>query len=109
MRPSRFGQTGLPDHRPRADRLEIVPIERDVELPAGDVGAFGVIDETLETVGELDTTALNADQDEIVGTARAFDDLGGHADECPAERPVVEEESPGGHRGGKLARLIADG
>ena len=72
-------------------------------LPQRDVGAFGLIDETLEAVGELDATALNADQDEIVGTAAAFDDLGGHADERPAERPVVEEESPGGHRGRKLA------
>ena len=34
--------------------------------------------------------------------AATLDDLGGHAREGPAERAFIEEESPGGHRGGKL-------
>ena len=48
-------------------------------LPQGNGGAFGLVDEALEAVGELDAAALNADQDEVVGAPAAFDDLSGHA------------------------------
>ena len=56
----------------------------------------------LRRSAQLDPAALDPDEDEVVGPAATLDDLGGHAREGPAERAFIEEESPGGHRGGKL-------
>ena len=48
------GEAGLADHRPGADGLEIVSVERDVELAAGDLEPSDWVDEALQPVGELD-------------------------------------------------------
>ena len=96
------GKHRLAHHRPGADGLQVVAIESDVELAGGDAGAFGLIDQALEPVGQLHAAALDADQHEVLGATPPFDDLGSHARQRSAERAVVEKRRPGGHRGGKL-------
>ena len=61
-----------------------------------------MIDETLESVGELDAAALDSDEHQLVRAVSPFDDLGGHADQRSAERAIVQKGCPGGHRGGKV-------
>ncbi len=102
VRPSRFGQPGLAHDGPGPDGLEVVAIEGDVELADGDGAAFGMIDEALQAVGQLDAAALDPDEYEALGSPRALDDFRGHAHEGPAECALIEKGDPGGHRGGKL-------
>src|SRR6476661_1218267 len=97
-----IGEPRFADHGAGADGLEVVAIQGDIQLAAGDLGALGLIDLALETIGQLDSAPLDPHQDQRVGAAGSLDDFGGHAHQRPAERAVVEEEGPGGHRGGKL-------
>jgi len=96
------GQARLAHDGSRPDGLQIVAVEGDVELSAGNTGAFGLVDEALEAVGQLDAAPLDADQHQVVGSAPALDDFGGHAHQRSAERALIEEGGPRGHRGGKL-------
>jgi hypothetical protein len=82
--------------------LEVVAVQGDVELAAGETGAFGCIDQPLQSAGEFDTATLNTDEDEILGAAAPLNDLTGHTREGPAECALVQERRAGGHRGGKL-------
>ena len=104
VRAVEVGQPGLADDGPWPDGLEVVAIEGDVELADGNGGAFGLIDEALQAVGQLDAAALDADEHQAVGAPGALDDFRGHAHQGPAECALVEKGDPGGHRGGKLVR-----
>ncbi len=92
-----IGEAGLAHHRPGADGLEIVSIEGDVELAAGEVRAFGGIDQALQSVGQLDAAALDADEDELLGASASLDDLTRHARQRAAESAVVEKRRTGWH------------
>src|SRR5262249_12452475 len=83
----------LADDRTRADGLEIVAVERDVQRTAGDVGLLALADRGDDLRRELDAAALNADDHEIVGPLVQFNDLVGHPPNGSVEGPRVEDSS----------------
>ena len=85
------GNSRLPDDRPRADGLEVVAVERDVERALRHLGFLALGDGRYDLRRELDAAALNADDDEIVGAVVQLDDLVGHAPERSIERARVED------------------
>src|SRR5262249_10958628 len=81
-----------------------VPIEGDVErAPRGRL-AFALADERRESVGQLDSAALDADQDQAVGATVELHDLAGHALERAVDRSGIEERyGILSHAGGKYS------
>jgi len=71
----------LSDDGARPDGLQIVTIERDVERARGDLGGLAVLDRRHDLRRELDSAALNADDDEILGAVVELNDLVGHPPE----------------------------
>ncbi len=82
----------FPNHGVRADGAEVVAIERDVERAARDVGALPVLDEGGDPLGQLDAAALDADEDQVVGTVGELEDFHGHTLQRPRHRAGVEED-----------------
>jgi hypothetical protein len=82
----RFADDGL-----RADGLEVVAIQRDVERAARDVDPLLVSDELGDSVGQLDAAALNADEQEIGRTVPELEDLHCHTLQRPRHRAGVKE------------------
>src|SRR2546425_1479170 len=87
------GNVRFADHGFRPDRFQIVAVECDVERPAWNLGrgAFLLLDEFGDALGELDAAALNADEHEIVGAVRQLHDRHGHTLQRPRHRAGVEE------------------
>ena len=69
----------------RADRLvaQVVAVHRHVEAADGHVGALDLGHGDAETLGERHPAGRDAEQDEVVGTLVALEDLVGD----PAQRP----------------------
>src|SRR5262249_17278147 len=80
----------LADDRPRAGRLEVVRVERDVQRALRDVRFFPIADGGHDTRRELSPAALNSYNDEIVGPVVQFYDLVGDSPERPVKGPGVE-------------------
>src|SRR5690606_37206966 len=56
--PVQIGKAGLADHRARADHLEIVAVERNVELAALDLDAFALGNQCAQTLCQRDSARL---------------------------------------------------
>src|SRR5688572_12364630 len=83
-------QARLPDDGPRANRLQVIAVQRDVERASGDAYSFAFIDEGGDTLGELNATALDADQDQVIRSRKKLDYLIGHASQRASHGPRVE-------------------
>ena len=59
------------------DHREVVAVERDVERPDRDLGAFVLGDGGGDPTGERHATALDADEQETFGARLLLDDLVG--------------------------------
>mgnify|MGYP001788486686 CR=1 FL=1 len=78
------------DHGPRADGLQVVAIQCDIERAARNRRALRTGDHFHDSLRELHTTTLNADEHEPVGTGVQFNDLVGHATQRAVEGTRVE-------------------
>ena len=81
-------QTRRADNRSRADGLEVVAVERDVERALRNLDSFALFDESDEPAGELHAATLNSDDDEIGRAVVQLDDLVGHSLQRPIDRAV---------------------
>src|SRR2546426_6079602 len=88
--------TGLADHGLRADGLEVVAIQRDVEGAAGNGHALVFLDQPGDPLGELDAAALDADQDQVVGPVGQLEHLHGHTLKRPRQGAGVQDGGPFG-------------
>ena len=84
-------QVGGPDHGARADCLQVVAVERDVEGAARDLHLLALVDRANDAVRELNAAALDADDDQVIRSIVQLDDLFGHAAERPVNRARVEQ------------------
>jgi hypothetical protein len=100
------GEIGWAHDRPRAYGLEVVAVEGDVEGASGDTFPFALLDELDETVSELDTTTLNADEYEIICSTIQLDDLVSHPPKGPLDGGGIEG---GGILGSHRWTNMADG
>ena len=83
-------QFGLADDRTRADRLQVVAIERDVEGAARHGDLFPGVDDGGDAIGQLNAATLDADEHQGVGAVGTFDNFMGHASHGALERTGVE-------------------
>jgi hypothetical protein len=74
---------------PRADCLQIVAVESDIERPSGHFNSVAHLYEGHDSVGELHATPLDPYDHEIFGPAVRFDDLTSHAAEGPLYRTRI--------------------
>src|SRR5439155_15468273 len=98
------GNPRLPHERSRPNRLQVVAIERDVERPLRDARLVALGDARHETRRELDTAALNSDNDETIRSVVQLDDLVGHTPERSIDGSGVENRMFCRHGGRKYAR-----
>jgi hypothetical protein len=84
-------KTRFSDDRPRADGLEIVAIECDVQRPLGDLDSFTFFDERNDATGQLYSAALNSDDDEVGRAVVQLDDLVRHSLQRPVDRAGRED------------------
>ena len=85
------GKVGRADNGPRADRLQVIAVERDVEGAAWHLHLFALVDGADDAVRELYAAALDADDDQAVGSIIQLDDLFGHSAERPVHRTCIEQ------------------
>jgi len=85
------GKIGGADDGTRADGLQIVAIERDVEGAARDGDVLALLNRADDAVRELHSAALDADDDQIGGAVVQLDDLFGHAAQRPVNRACIEQ------------------
>ena len=76
----------------RGARAQVVAVEGDVDVPAGDLGVQQVLDEPVDAGREMRAPAMDADQRH--GAAGVLlDDLVGDADERASDVVLVQDDA----------------
>jgi hypothetical protein len=96
------GERRAAHDRARADRLEVVAVERDVERAERHLDALGRVHRAGEPLRDLDAAALDPDEHEPVGAGVELDDLVGHALDRAGHRARVEQAAGGGCHGRRI-------
>ena len=71
--------------------MDVVAVERDVELAERDLATCEVGDPPSQTLGERDAARMDADQRDLVELGVPFDDLVGDPGERPVDGLAVEQ------------------
>ena len=95
-------ELGLPHHRTRPDRLQVVAIEGDVEGANGNRESVALLEERHQAGGELHAAALDPHNGQVIGAVGELQDLVGHAAEGAFHRLGVEHDS-------RLVRHVEEG
>src|SRR5687768_10707940 len=85
------GEIGGTDDGSRPNRLEIVAVERDVERTLRHGRPFTTLNHFHDAIGELNSTALNTDDDQVLSAFVDLDDFDRHALEGALDGPGVED------------------
>src|SRR6202007_3070253 len=75
--------------------VDVVAMERDVELPELELDAGALLDEPAEPVRDRDAARVDADERDRVELVVPLDDLVRDAGERPAELLLVQQDSMG--------------
>src|SRR6266705_1576330 len=95
---------GLADHGLGAHGFEVVAVQGDVEGAAGDEQALLLLDELGNPLGQLNAAALDADEDEIIGTVGQLEHFNGHTLKRPRQSAGVQDGGPFGPAHLRLGR-----
>src|SRR5262249_48595377 len=110
--PQRYG---FLDDRTGAHGGEVVAVKGDIQSTDGDRLLFNLLDQTGQTVGQRDATALDADQHQVFHAVIFFHDLMGQADEGTlnfrARHEAPFDVQVGESSGGRIHnhRMISEG
>jgi hypothetical protein len=96
------GSDVRPDHRPRADRLQVVAVERDVEGAERHVDALGGAHRARDAARRSGRRGAGCRRARAVGARVQLDDLVGHALDRAVHRPRVEQAALGSYHGRRI-------
>jgi hypothetical protein len=71
--------------RPDGVATQIITMHRDVEGTAGHIMAFDLSHHVYQPMGQGYAPSWNTKDDKVLGALVAFEDLVGHASQCPGD------------------------